>query len=108
MEQEKINAAPTILNTSQLPTRQIKRKTTSQKGASGSIGDIFSQRPQYLSSPFCDIPWSDDTDGSDDYTAEPIDEQEIFGENSLIHPAPHFYISHLSWKPSIVLGDYTG
>ena len=102
------NAAPTVLDTSQLPTRRNKRKAPSQKGPSDKLARVISLRPQYLSSPFCDIPWSDDTDGSDDYTAEPIDEQEIFGENSLIHPAPHFYISHLSWKPSIVLGDYTG
>ena len=90
------NAAPTVLDTSQLPTRQIKRKTPSQRGPSDKLASVLSQRPQYLSSPFCDIPWSDDTDGdgsgsgsgSDEYTAEPIDEQEIFGENRLIYAVP--------------------
>lgn len=120
------NAAPTVLDTSQLPTRQNKRKTPSQKGLSDKLGTLISQRPQYLSSPFCDIPWSDDShgsgSGSDEYTAEPIDEQEIFGENSLVcavssvpfvSPFPHISSYHHIIKSPChygnpVVGEYAG
>lgn len=76
---EKDNANPTILNTSQLPTRQNKRKTIPQKVTTNEFEVI----PSYLSKPFSDNLWSDDIDASDDFTAEPIDEQEIFGEVAL-------------------------
>ncbi|RYP62719.1 hypothetical protein DL771_009610 [Monosporascus sp. 5C6A] len=77
---EKDNANPTILNTSQLPTRQRKRRTVSQKGTAEKLDDLLLRKFDYPSPPFSDTPWSDDTDSSDEFTVEPIDEQEIFGE----------------------------
>ncbi|KAI1251746.1 hypothetical protein MGN70_006315 [Eutypa lata] len=82
---EKDNANPTILNTSQLPTRQNKRKTIPQKVTTNEFEVI----PSYLSKPFSDNLWSDDTDASDDFTAEPIDEQEIFDLISTISDPEH-------------------
>lgn len=97
---EKDNANPTILNTSQLPTRQNKRKTIPQKVTTNEFEVI----PSYLSKPFSDNLWSDDTDASDDFTAEPIDEQEIFGEvalSVLLSPFNTLYLRDLylcTWR----------
>lgn len=90
MEMEKDNANPTILNTSQLPTRQRKKGRKVQKGAKSKISDIM-RKPQYLSGPFYNIEWSDDTvSDDDDFAAEPIDEQEVYGKTAqpfyAIHP----------------------
>lgn len=78
----KDNANPTILNASELPTRHNKRKAaaaTPGKGAESDLGIVL-RRPEYLSAPFCEVPWaSDDTDSDDGFTIEPIDEQEIYG-----------------------------
>jgi hypothetical protein len=76
---DKDNANPTILNVSDLPTRQNRTK----KAATGKDSelDLVLRRPEYLSAPFCDVPWgSDDTESDDDgFTIEPIDELEIYG-----------------------------
>ncbi len=85
---EKDNANPTILNTSQLPTRQNKRKAVSREGPTDKLGDLLLQRPHYLSTPFFDVPWSEDTDDSNEFTAEPIDEQEIFGKPKTLFMLP--------------------
>lgn len=82
---EKDNANPTILNTSQLPTRQRKKGRRVQKGSRSGINDIM-RKPQYLSDPFYDISWSDDTESDDEFTAEPIDEQEVYGKVFLLFP----------------------
>ncbi|RYO82463.1 hypothetical protein DL766_007401 [Monosporascus sp. MC13-8B] len=86
---EKDNANPTILNTSQLPTRQKKRRTVSQKGTADKLGDLLLRKFDYPSPPFPDITWSDDTDSSDEFTVEPIDEQEIFDLISTISDPEH-------------------
>ncbi|RYP78312.1 hypothetical protein DL769_003190 [Monosporascus sp. CRB-8-3] len=86
---EKDNANPTILNTSQLPTRQRKRRTVSQKGTADKLGDLLLRNSDYPSPSFSDIPWSDDTDSSDEFTVEPIDEQEIFDLISTISDPEH-------------------
>ncbi|KAI1384122.1 uncharacterized protein F4822DRAFT_418780 [Hypoxylon trugodes] len=85
---EKDNANPTILNTSQLPTRQRKRGRRVQKNTESMIGDIM-RKPQYLSDPFYDISWSDDTESDDEFTAEPIDEQEVYDLISTISDPEH-------------------
>ncbi|KAI0432376.1 FAM96B protein [Xylaria sp. FL1042] len=89
---DKDNANPTILNVSELPTRQNKKKTAAAfpgKDA-GSELDIILRRPEYLSAPFCDVPWaSDDTDSDDGFTIEPIDEQEIYDLISTISDPEH-------------------
>lgn len=79
---DKDNANPTILNVSELPTRQNKKKlAAASKGKDVDPDlDVVLRRPEYLSAPFCDLPWaSDDTDSDDGFTIEPIDEQEIYG-----------------------------
>ncbi len=78
---DKDNANPTILNVSELPTRQNKKRAAATPGKDAeSELDIVLRRPEYLSAPFCDVPWaSDDTDSDDGFTIEPIDEQEIYG-----------------------------
>ncbi|KAI1398797.1 hypothetical protein F4819DRAFT_13953 [Hypoxylon fuscum] len=89
MEMEKDNANPTILNTSQLPTRQRKKGRKVQKGAKSKISDIM-RKPQYLSGPFYNIEWSDDTvSDDDDFAAEPIDEQEVYDLISTISDPEH-------------------
>ncbi|KAJ3574961.1 hypothetical protein NPX13_g4198 [Xylaria arbuscula] len=89
---DKDNANPTILNVSELPTRQHKRKAvaaTPGKGAESDL-DIVLRRPEYLSAPFCEVPWaSDDTDSDDGFTIEPIDEQEIYDLISTISDPEH-------------------
>lgn len=79
---EKDNANPTILNTSQLPTRQRKKGRKVQRNDVAKISNIM-RKPQYLSDPFYDISWSDDTESDDEFTAEPIDEQEVYGKTAL-------------------------
>ena len=90
---EKDNANPTILNTEQLPTRQKGkkgRKVAGKKLAKVDNGEALvrevMRKPEYLDSTFNDIevPWSDPDSASDDeYTIEPIDEQEIYGKEEI-------------------------
>ncbi|KAI0474555.1 FAM96B protein [Xylaria cf. heliscus] len=87
---DKDNANPTILNVSELPTRQNKKKTAAPSKDAGPDLDIVLRRPDYLSAPFCDLPWaSDDTDSDDGFTIEPIDEQEIYDLISTISDPEH-------------------
>jgi hypothetical protein len=79
---DKDNLNPTILSASQLPTRQPKTKRDSFIGEASKfkeLRDYVVQRPSYLSKPFYDDSWSDDTGSDDGLTYEPIDEQEIYG-----------------------------
>ncbi|KAI0106691.1 hypothetical protein F4814DRAFT_67743 [Daldinia grandis] len=85
---EKDNANPTILNTSQLPTRQRKKGRKVQRNGVAKISNIM-RKPQYLSDPFYDISWSDDTESDDEFTAEPIDEQEVYDLISTISDPEH-------------------
>lgn len=88
---DKDNANPTILTASQLPTRQSKprkdKKTVAQQnGVNNSLEDTLGDTVMLgpadvdLLDDFCDAPWSDDTESDDDFTFEPIDEQEIYGK----------------------------
>lgn len=81
------NANPTILNLSQLPTRQ--KRIPPRNGPDSKYNDVIFSRPSYLSRPFYDDeaqswPRADygAGDDDDDYAAEPIDEQEIYGMHS--------------------------
>ncbi|KAI5927267.1 FAM96B protein [Camillea tinctor] len=85
---DKDNANPTILNVSELPTRRDRRKKASRKASESKL-DAIMRKPQYLSTPFCDIPWSDDTESDDDFTVEPIDEQEVYDLISTISDPEH-------------------
>ncbi|KAI1103447.1 hypothetical protein F4804DRAFT_310138 [Jackrogersella minutella] len=85
---EKDNANPTILNTSQLPTRQRKKGRRVQRNAESKIIDIM-RKPQYLSDSLYDISWSDDTESDDEFAAEPIDEQEVYDLISTISDPEH-------------------
>ncbi|KAI0126892.1 hypothetical protein BJ170DRAFT_422623 [Xylariales sp. AK1849] len=79
MDKDKDNANPTILTASQLPTRQLKKKTkaTANQDFDTEFSRFITRKPAYLSEPFCDVSWSDG-DSEDDFTDEPIDEQEIY------------------------------
>lgn len=80
---EKDNANPTILNTSQLPTRQPRTGTASSTGRGAPTAASPLPPPPYFDdqiyklehgfSPFIE------SDSDSDFTYEPIDEQEIFG-----------------------------
>ncbi|KAI0881510.1 uncharacterized protein GGS22DRAFT_59051 [Annulohypoxylon maeteangense] len=87
---EKDNANPTILNTSQLPTRQRKKGRRVQRTAESKILDIM-RKPQYLSDSLYNsgTSWSDDTESDDEFTAEPIDEQEVYDLISSISDPEH-------------------
>jgi metal-sulfur cluster biosynthetic enzyme len=91
------NASPTILNTSQLPTRQ--KKLAPRLGPDSKYADLIFSRPSYLSQPFCDgfddeRVWSSPDSSSsssagDDFAADPIDEQEIYDLISTITDPEH-------------------
>lgn len=85
-----LNANPTILNASDLPTR--RRRLSSHTSSKNAFGLFASTVPSstYLSDPFSTsssssslVASSDsesDPDNEDDNDADPIDEQEIYGE----------------------------
>jgi metal-sulfur cluster biosynthetic enzyme len=89
MERDKDNANPTILNTSQLPTRQHKKRGAAQKGPDDFLSDFLVRKPHYLASTFSDASWSDGSESDDEFTIEPIDEQEIFDLISTISDPEH-------------------
>ncbi|KAI1193542.1 FAM96B protein [Nemania serpens] len=87
---DKDNANPTILNVSELPTRQSRKRAVATSKDPGSELDFVLRRPEYLSAPFCDLSWtSDDTESDDGFTIEPIDEQEIYDLISTISDPEH-------------------
>ncbi|KAI0392229.1 FAM96B protein [Xylariaceae sp. FL0594] len=87
---DKDNANPTILNVSELPTRQNRRKAKYVNKGTDSELEIILRRPEYLTAPFYDAPWaSDDTESDDEFTIEPIDEQEIYDLISTISDPEH-------------------
>ena len=83
------NANPTILSASQLPTRQ--KRSQPRRGPDTKYSDLILSKPSYLSQPFYEDEalWPRGETGDDDFAAEPIDEQEIYGKNTLLG----------SWKP---------
>ncbi|KAI1497179.1 FAM96B protein [Biscogniauxia marginata] len=85
---DKDNANPTILNASELPTRRDGKKRSAGKGPESRLGALM-RKPQYLTAPFCETPWSDDAESDDDFTAEPIDEQEVYDLISTISDPEH-------------------
>lgn len=78
------NANPTILSASELPTRQVK--VAPRLGPESRYNDLIFAKPSFLSRPFCDegVAWSRGDDFQDDFAAEAIDEQEIYGKIHLL------------------------
>ena len=77
------NAAPTVLDVSELPSRGDDRRAP-RRGPDSKFADLIFSKPSYLSRPFCgddddSISWPDSGIGSDGFAAEAIDEQEIYG-----------------------------
>ncbi|KAI0170310.1 FAM96B protein [Pestalotiopsis sp. NC0098] len=77
---DKDNANPTILTAADLPTRQRAKKASAVHSAFDSdLSAEITGLPSYLSGVISDVPWSDESDETeDDFTDEPIDEQEIY------------------------------
>lgn len=78
---EILNANPTIRNASDLPTR--RQRTSSQSSPKNALGLFSSTIPSlpYLTDPFSAASGSSsDSDSEDHSSAEPIDEQEIYGK----------------------------
>ncbi|KAI0021171.1 hypothetical protein F4780DRAFT_303308 [Xylariomycetidae sp. FL0641] len=85
---EKDNANPTILNTSQLPTRQNGKKDRASKKSNLGFDAII--RPsKYAASSLSNLLWLEDPESDDELDAEPIDEQEIYDLISTISDPEH-------------------
>lgn len=77
---DKDNANPTVLNLSQLPKRQARKKAV-LTGPGAKYHDIIFSKPAYLSSSDDESDWgADDADADGDFAVEPIDEQEVYGK----------------------------
>ena len=104
MDTDKDNANPTILSASQLPTRQ-KKKRPAREGPDTKYSDIVLAKPAYLarwpsdgqSQPGASESWIGSDDGDDEFTEEPIDEQEIYGRSR-----------PFSFPPALPRRDYNG
>ncbi|EGY17286.1 MIP18 family protein like [Verticillium longisporum] len=91
MDRDVDNANPTILTAAQLPTRQSK-KNLARKGPDNKYDGIILAKPDFLSRPFCDADdflWPDRDDANEEFTQEPIDEQEIYDLISTISDPEH-------------------
>lgn len=77
---DKDNANPTILNLSQLPTRQAQKKVL-PSGPGTKYHDLIFSKPAYLGSSDDESDWdSDDVAADSAFSVEPIDEQEVYGK----------------------------
>ncbi|ORY57170.1 FAM96B protein [Pseudomassariella vexata] len=83
------NANPTILTAAQLPTRQSKATKAVVQGPVSQLSELIMRKPKYLSEPFCDVSWHDIREKDNDFTEEPIDEQEIYDLISTISDPEH-------------------
>lgn len=72
------NANPTILSASDLPSHRQRIKDRDVSFKKHGVKNVLMAKPSFALDPFYMSDFSD-TD-SDDSTAEPIDEQEIYGE----------------------------
>ncbi|CRK10976.1 hypothetical protein BN1708_009991 [Verticillium longisporum] len=91
MDRDVDNANPTILTAAQLPTRQSK-KNLARKGPDNKYDGIILAKPDFLCRPFCDADdflWPDRDDANEEFTQEPIDEQEIYDLISTISDPEH-------------------
>ncbi|KAM0288024.1 hypothetical protein ACHAQH_000092 [Verticillium albo-atrum] len=91
MDRDVDNANPTILTAAQLPTRQSK-KIGIRKGPDNKYDDIILAKPDFLSRPFSDggdFLWPGGEDVNEEFTQEPIDEQEIYDLISTISDPEH-------------------
>ena len=81
------NANPTVLNASELPSRQ--KRSAPRKGPESKYSDLVFSKPSFLfdSSYFSassgSETWSDESaDEEDEFVAAAIDEQEIYGTST--------------------------
>lgn len=82
---DKDNANPTILNLSQLPTRQSRKKVL-PTGPGTKYHNLIFSKPAYLGSSDEESDWdADDAGADDDFSVDPIDEQEIYGKMAPQH-----------------------
>lgn len=90
MDKDLDNANPTILSAAQMPTRQSKREAP-KSGPFHKFDDVIFAKAWYLSEPFCDDDslWSETEVDHSQWTEEPIDEQEIYGEEPFFHTVVH-------------------
>ncbi|KAM0335315.1 hypothetical protein ACHAQA_000360 [Verticillium albo-atrum] len=91
MDRDVDNANPTILTAAQLPTR-LNKKSVTRRGPDNKYDDIILAKPDFLSRPFCDgddFLWAGGDDVNDEFTQEPIDEQEIYDLISTISDPEH-------------------
>ncbi|KAH7027466.1 FAM96B-like protein [Microdochium trichocladiopsis] len=90
---EKDNANPTILNTSQLPTRQRKGGSAFSRSRDALLAATPLAPPSYLDSPIYKLEYGSsigvESDSDSDFGPEPIDEQEIFDLISTISDPEH-------------------
>ncbi|KAL2111502.1 hypothetical protein VUR80DRAFT_9922 [Thermomyces stellatus] len=86
---DKDNANPTVLNLSQLPKRQARKKAV-LTGPGAKYHDIIFSKPAYLSSSDDESDWgADDADADGDFAVEPIDEQEVYDLIATISDPEH-------------------
>lgn len=86
MASEIQNSNPTILNAADLPTRL--RPTAPRKSGAYGTGIFTSALPSATNpnDPFSSSPYSSETSGSEDeLMEEPIDEQEIYGNPTILY-----------------------
>jgi hypothetical protein len=84
-----INANPTILNASDLPTRQTRHS----QADTSAVTSLFTELPSasHISDPFEPISSrAQDSDSEDDGQIEQIDDQEIYGA--------HFFVDSMDLK----------
>lgn len=90
------NANPTILSASELPSHRQRRLLKEAESKKHGIRELLTSNPSYASDPFYLSDFSDAD--SDDSTAEPIDEQEIYGKQSTTRPSA-LVEAFRSWIP---------
>jgi hypothetical protein len=73
------NANPTVLNATDLPTRRGRDGASKKRAAGSEIQELLEMKSRYI---IQDSDLSDpesELESDEDLTAEPIDEQEIYG-----------------------------
>ncbi len=83
------NANPTILTNAQLPSRRHRKLAAAIRGPESRFDHILAASQSSSSS---GSPWpSDASDDGDEFAEEPIDEQEIYGENAVRPTSTHIF-----------------
>jgi hypothetical protein len=105
MSADPLNANPTILSASDLPTRRRRASSHSNVDAFSTLFSNGTAVPGHLSDPFTTSPVSlSDLESEDDAVVDRIDEQEIYGKLLFdIKKKPHLLFQ--SRSESSVVGD---